>query len=302
MNKKILWISLTIVLIIAVSTTVAVFATKLENQSLLTGEKINISNSRPYNIQSQTLSNEKIAKLNSLDSNNLIKKVMNGKEINISEMNVNVYYDNVNSNNNIIQLSNDNIMLEVNNDTGELITFLNKKQNFEKCQLNEEEISLKAVEIFNSLNIEEKDKYEMVFLEKFDDEIWRTGFSKKYDKLVNNGQSVRFSFAPESNEIVTLSINDIKYDNNPIVLTENEAVKIAESIVPESIKNLEHKIYINIVSPNYYFYKNTLKDNEIYKKINVMRKAYVCEFSDESKTQVYIDCTTGEIIGGNAKL
>ena len=58
------------------------------------------------------------------------------------------------------------------------------------------------------------------------------------------------------------------------------------------------KCDIEIVRPNYFF----VLDEKTYKKINIYRKAYVFTLEDISKTKIYVDCTTGEIIGGNANL
>lgn len=301
MSRKLLIISILIVLVVTILSAI-VFATELNNKSILTGDKIKIETSNIYNSRNNSkfeeLNNEEKLQINRALSSEMITEIISVKDIKINEMQVELYKDNINLND-IVKLSNNDIMLEINNNTGKLITFLNKKKNFPKCELNKDTIVLKAKDIFNSLNIEEQENYKMIFLEEFDDEIWRAGFAKEYEGLINPGESIRFSFAPQSNELITLSINDISYDNNSVIVTEEEALKIAKDIVDEDIKELETNMSIAIISPNYYYYKNSLKTNEIYKKINRMRKAYVCEFSNEDKTKVYVDCSTGEVIGGD---
>ena len=51
------------------------------------------------------------------------------------------------------------------------------------------------------------------------------------------------------------------------------------------------------VTPNEMF----LEEGEIYSKLNIKRNAYIVSFDTEIKLQVYVDATTGEIIGGNCK-
>ena len=56
------------------------------------------------------------------------------------------------------------------------------------------------------------------------------------------------------------------------------------------------KIYLNIVMPNVGL-KPILPDTRVYKEAKETRLAYVCEFNNEARTKIYIDCTTGEAIG-----
>ena len=57
-------------------------------------------------------------------------------------------------------------------------------------------------------------------------------------------------------------------------------------------------IELDIVRPNY-FYSELNGDDSIYVKIPETRKAYVARFNNEAESEVYIDATTGEVIGGN---
>lgn len=299
MKKKGLLLLIIAIFIVIIST-VIVFAAESKNQKILTGEKINIGEGNSSNIKAQSSLQKEFSnnEIYSIADGFLTNQVMNVSKTDINKADIS-YYTNAIYSKDVVRLSDDNFTLEIDKNNGEIITYENKKQNFIKCELDKDEILLKANEIFNNLDIKDKDNYQLIYLEEFDEEIWRVGFAKKYeDNLINNGESVKFSFAPQTKEIVTLAINAKKYDNNSILITQEEALKIAKKAVSDNIKDFKITTKIEIVVPNYRYYENDLESGQIYKEINVMRKAYVCEFADEFKTQVYVDCSTGEIIGG----
>ena len=140
----------------------------------------------------------------------------------------------------------------------------------------------------------------MTLIETYDDEVWRAEFTKKYGDKYCAGESVKFSFAPESNEIVTLAINNIKYANNETKITEEQASNIAEKYLDKSSAD-NMTITKEIIRPNF-FYKQLEGDSNIYANIEQYRNAYVFTFDNEAQSQVYIDCSTGEVLGGNMKL
>ena len=56
------------------------------------------------------------------------------------------------------------------------------------------------------------------------------------------------------------------------------------------------KVTIEIIKPNLLFEE---EKGKMYKEIKGMRKAYIVWFNNTDKSRVYVDSTTGEIIGGN---
>ena len=137
----------------------------------------------------------------------------------------------------------------------------------------------------------------MSYTTQFDEEIWRASFVKKYDELINPEENVKFSFAPQTKEIVTLAVNSINYDNNEVLISKEEAEKIAQNYLAQSTAD-KMTMEIGIVRPNYFFEKK-LNPGKLYKKVNYTRKAYIFTFNNVSKSKIYIDCTTGEVIGGD---
>ena len=183
-------------------------------------------------------------------------------------------------------------VININANTGDLLCYKLKDTNLEVVEKNEEEINNIAREIFAELGIHPD--YEIYYLEKFDDEIWRAGFAKKYGNDYNPGQTVRFSFSPESKEVITLNINDIPFDDNIININQDEAYEIASKYM-NKFNATSMECDVKIIQPNYFWDK----DGNKYAKVDNMRRTYVFTCNNESKNIIYVDATTGEITGGD---
>lgn len=183
--------------------------------------------------------------------------------------------------------------------TGELILTLSKKENYEKYNGEDKEVNQIAENLFNNLKINDTYKeYKLNGIEKFDDELWMANFSKDYDGLKNNFESVKLVFSPANKEIKIVSIiENGTFENNTIEITEEQAIKTAKEKVTTDAK---YDVDVEIVMPNYFFEDS--EDYLLYKKNNNTRKAFVVRFDNEEYTTVYVDATTGEIIGGDIVL
>lgn len=297
--KKTIYVLLVILAILVISSTV-VFATISNNgqQSILTGEKLaNVGDTY-----------EEIEEVATFSLNNTQKRVISKANEYVENLNVkDVIFSEENSNvknyNNALEsrvetvVSNNDAIIKINAETNELISYINTDTQFERNTLTREEIQTKAISIFNNLENTNKEEYELIYIEQFDDEIWRAGFAKKYSGLINENESIKFSFCPQTGEIVTLNINKVSFDNNETLITEEDARNIAKPYLDKSVAD-NMDISVEIVRPNY-FYTNALANDEIYVNIAKTRKAYVCTFNNDAESKVYVDCTTGEVIGGN---
>ena len=173
------------------------------------------------------------------------------------------------------------------------------------------------------------DEYELVELTNGtgDDEkksgFWFATFAKKYDGIVNRYQSVAISIIPTINYVYLVNIQDVAFENNPIVISEEEAIKIAKKI-DKKVNNEKYKINkvtailsIEYMNGEVYLKENGMDDGErtitledgsilqynVYKASQEIRKVYVVEVSyknrpDERPRKYYVDATTGEIVGG----
>lgn len=270
-----------------------------KKSNVLTGEKINKVEDSYQEMKELVISK----KMNSKDiskANSSLDKI-GIPNVDFTAQNVEVkMYKNELDNRIEKVIQSEKAIIKFNAQNGELLTYTNTKDSFKECELDEKEIKQRAKDLFNKIQIANKKEYDFLYLEKFDNEIWRAGFAKKYEGIFNEGESVKFSFAPQENELVTLAINQNTFANNEVSITENDAKNIAKSYLAQS-KGTKMKTELKIVKPNYFF-KQLDGDDSLYKNINESRMAYVVTFDNDSQSEVYIDSTTGEVIGGNMLL
>lgn len=156
--------------------------------------------------------------------------------------------------------------------------------------------------------------------------IWYADFYKKYGELINSSEKISIGWIPTINGLYSLSFENITYENNEQKISKDEAIKIATERDKQIEKNksiIETKAEIKIRRMNADVYlrenfkdeyekgtlnmektgENTYKlkeDAVIYKTEKRVRKVWcvVIKYSDNMSFSYYIDCTTGEIIGG----
>ncbi len=300
-KKKIIIVFAIFVVLLICIFNIFTFATNKANEKdkILTGEKLeDYLNTYKIISYESTLTNKlvneklkeymtKIKGITNMEKSKLAEKIdQNEYKVNFYE---NSRYSRIEQ---VIQLEND--IISINADSGELINYTQKVANLKNTSLTEEQIKEKALNVYKNIKLKDYEKFELKLIEKFDDQIWTAVFEKKYENLFNPGESIRISFSPETNEIANLAILNYKFDNNEIKISEKDAREIAENYT-KKISFTEMTSEIQIVAPNYFWYKN----NYEYKNICRLRKAYVFTCNNNSKTQIYVDCTTGEIIGGN---
>lgn len=158
--------------------------------------------------------------------------------------------------------------------------------------------------------------------------IWFVDFFKQYDGIVSPKEVIHIGFIPGTNEIYLFSVNDSKYENNPVEITEKQAKDIilekeqkintkypikdinAELAIVEmnGIAYLRETNYEQYYMQKYESYPS--KDNLMYRTERHIRKAYVLtitydvpksesQFTEFKYFSYFVDATTGEIIGGN---
>lgn len=170
------------------------------------------------------------------------------------------------------------------------------------------------IEVEYNLNSEEKSY------------IYSVKFYNEYEGIKNNYEEINISFIPQINKIYYFNVNNINFENNSIVVTEEEAKSIslnAEQKVKtnKNIKSIYANLdivqvngdaYLRINDYNQYkeqSYSNYEKQNYVvYKTENITRKAWsvTVEYDVDENADTfdkyytyYIDSETGEIIGGN---
>lgn len=214
--------------------------------------------------------------------------------------------------------------------TGKLLSFSDWSIDDTKIPstVNKQEAEKLIKEMYLKLGYKEGE-YELSSLQKNritdDANIWQADFCKKYDGIYNPYQCIRISIIPEVNHLLMLNIFDYNFENNPIVISQDEATEIAKEKAIElrndkTIQKIETKL--DIKKMNSYVYSREQYNNNnlnnitdslntddftVYKTEDIVRKVWVVEITYENdiftdKDMYFVDCTTGEIIGGDSIL
>ena len=202
--------------------------------------------------------------------------------------------------------------------------------SIKKYKSNKEEAKETAKKLFEEYgyNVDNYNSVEVTFNLKSEEDsyIYNVKFYNEYDGIKNDYEEISVSFVPKINTIYYFNVNNINFENNSIVVTEEEAKSIslnAEQKVKtnKNIKSIYTNLdivqvngdaYLRINDYNQYkeqSYSNYEKQNYVvYKTENITRKAWsvTVEYDVDENTDTfdkyytyYIDSETGEIIGGN---
>lgn len=302
MNKKILIMSLCIILIIAIGSSI-VFA-NLNRSEKQDSQTPNLEGTVDIDETYVKVDMQKARGMKDTDeetintANTYLEKYNLTNEHLSDKATVEVYRNNLDSITETV-ISESGMRVKLNQETNELLSYSSSKCEFEKCTLSKTEIEKMAWKLLE--NFVNSSDYTLTSLEQFDEEIYLVKFDKKCGKYVNVGEHIGFSFAPQTSEILTFSKKDIPFANNEIVISEENAKENAKKYLEKSTANAISSISLEIVQPNSAL-KPALKDGRVYLKSTETRLAYVCTFSNQSQTQIFIDCTTGEVIGANGML
>ena len=228
--------------------------------------------------------------------------------------------------------NNDTIEIKINATDGQIMAFdnmnlLGREEN--QKQITTEEAIKIADEIYGKINLDEENyeldicrEEERVFNGQIR-KIWNIKYYKKYDDIINPYELLNFDIIISSNKVKVSSIyTDISgiYEDNPEVISKDEAIKIATNKEKELTNNeiLSIKTEMGIRKLNNYFYEleeinnvNQENNNSINQNEDIARNVWIVsikhkenisknieEFFKNEDKEYYIDITTGEIIGG----
>ena len=224
---------------------------------------------------------------------------------------------------------NQNLNIRINAETGELESL--EDNNLLANKSNTDEISKdKAIEIANSIYEDigvDINEYELSYCDEIEysyrgneKEVWQVKSNKKYDGIVNPYEELRINFIYNSKKVEISSIykkQDGKYENNPEVITKEEAIEKATDKEKEMTKNEISEITIEKgirkMNNNIYNLEYTNNnENKIIETENIIRNVWIVKiehtnhtkFKDEidllrgADKEYYIDISTNEIIGG----
>ena len=154
--------------------------------------------------------------------------------------------------------------------------------------------------------------------------IWYYYFYKDYGTFINKYEEVAVAIVPEINEVFWFIVNQDKFENNEILITEEDAKNIALEAEKKidtgyEIEDVDVKIDIAKMNSrahfrlnNYEIYKAqtngevSIEDLVYYRTEDIVRRCYMVtiiynipKHNLDSIFTYFIDATTGEIIGGN---
>lgn len=213
----------------------------------------------------------------------------------------------------------------------------------QNCKVTREEAEEKARDLCKKYGYD-LEKYNKVYIEPHSYEDvwngwdgtsnhWHITFSKTYDDGINSYENIRMSFitGSEITELYYFMLEDAKTEDNPIVITEEEAKQIALDAEKKintgyEIKNIYANLDIALMNGRAYermtnyeqyckqYYGDYLKDfsaSEIvtYRTDSIVRNVWMVTIENDGVTDTgkyvdkyftyYVDRTTGEIIGGS---
>lgn len=232
---------------------------------------------------------------------------------------------------------NENLYLRVNAENGNLLSLENDKvlsKDVREVGVNKTDVEKLSNEILSKIT-QENDGYrfyscdsEFTSYQGKLKKVWISKYYKYYNDVINPYEELAFTFM---NSVDGLEISSIRnnisgvYENNPQVITEEEAIKIAENKEKELTDNeiISISASIGIRKMNTYVYKlenniyNTnmnseLNNETLYINEKLARNVWMVrieheeikakaneEYLKEQNKVYYVDITTGEIIGGN---
>ena len=267
-------------------------------------------------------------------SNELIKEITLQKDVNNNDE---PFYNIITGEN-----ENDGIAISIDAVTGKLNSFTNKDfkdLNVQKSQITENEAREYADKIMEYAGFTDTEyeftecKEESVYNTSKNQSVWVAKYNKTYEGLNNPYESLTSNFIISNDKIEVSSIFETKdgtYDNNPTVLTEDEAKQIAINKEKElTSKEIEDvNVEMGIRKMNTYIYKlennidfsdfQVKQNDEIVDADTRIRKVWLVNVSHKninenldafsmnerlkrSNKMFYIDSTTGEILGGERK-
>lgn len=164
--------------------------------------------------------------------------------------------------------------------------------------------------------------------------IWYADFYKKYGDLYNQYELISIGWIPTINGLYSLRAENSKYENNEQIISKEEAIKIATEKDKQiekryKIVSTEAKLGIDKMNTEVVYREKdienyekgtinfnkdesgrvTVKDDAVFYKVdNHVRKVWevtICYDyykyveSEPERFVYFVDCTTGEIIGGD---
>lgn len=231
----------------------------------------------------------------------------------------------------------DNYEISINGQTGEFFEIWNNNQNIQDTNvtITEEEAKKISNEYYKLFGFKEGE-YEITKVWSNNEEGSGKGsgfeiditYNKKYEDTYNPYESIDIGIESKNKNFDYFRVTNIPFDNNETIISKEEAIQIAlnedkkietNKVIETSVKKMVVKMNSNAYEriqnkEKYYEAMQTidypLEERNYYNINDKIRNAWVVvityedNFNDivkrytEGQFSYFVDCTTGEIIGG----
>lgn len=232
-----------------------------------------ISSTENVEVVTNAMLNSSSEILNTLNSNSSISKT-------------DVIYDELRQEN-IYKISNEKYTInldESNNLIGIYSTSINEITA--RTASTKDSVQSMIINKYNDLNL--PSEYELVYLEKFDDQIWQANFEKNYNGVYNKYESVKVFFIPENDEIVALTVFNEGSDSSTVTVSQEQAISTATTSLNIDSSDIVSASLSMEKANNYYDESST--DTSVH-------TSWVLQTADNNF--VYVDASDNTIIGGD---
>lgn len=267
----------------------------------------------------------------------IIKKLKSNNEVTINKAEIIKFPENKKIE--WLILTNEQISIQIDAYTGKLVSYSDYSIDDTKIQstMDKQEVENLIQEIYQKLGGTEE--YKLANLQKNGitdgTNLWQGDFCKNYDGITNIYECIRLTIIPEIKHLWGLNIFDTKTENNPVEISKEQAIEIAKSKAKNLGKNLDNikniTAELKFEKMNTFVYSqevageniNSVEKNKIeseteksttiqtiddlvgYRAENLVRKVWrvEIEYYNELFKELdayFVDCTTGEVIGGDA--
>ena len=233
----------------------------------------------------------------------------------------------------------DNYEISIDGQTGEFFDIWNNNKNIQdtKKYMTEEQGMETANKYYKLFGYKEGE-YEITKIQSVNNEGTDTGagfrmtvtYNKKYGDVYNPYEYISITLESKNMELVIFRVGNIPFDNNQVVITENEAINIAlkedEKVETNRVESTKAKLMVVKMNADAYDRANNKdkhyeamqtpnypnEERNYYKVDDKIRKAWVVvlNYEDnygedivkrytEGSYSYFVDATTGEIIGGH---
>lgn len=226
-------------------------------------------------------------KIVSTEMINKSSEILSKLDSTTSNLNSDVKYDKL-KNQNVYEIENSKYSINLDS-SNNLIGIYSKEINSLKTKsISDKDFAREVItKKYNELNL--PSEYELVYLEKLDDEIWEADFQKNYNGIYNKYEAVKTFFIPENDEIVALTVFNEGHDSVDVQTTKEDAITTAANSLNLDSSEIVSASLTMEKANNFYNESNT--DSSIH-------TSWVLQSSDNSI--VYVDATENTVIGGDS--